>query len=297
MLINAAALAAVTAGFNTIFNTAFDEAQSDWDKIAMEVKSTGAEETYGWLGRTTKFREWLGDRVIQNLATHAYTIRNKEFENTVEVSRNAIEDDSLGIYKPLIQQMGIDSKVHPDTLVFALLKAGFTTACYDGQYFFDADHPVQGEDGTTKSVSNMQEGAKTPWYLLDVSKAIRPFILQTRRKYNLVAKDKPEDDNVFHRSSYLYGVDARLNVGYGLWQMAYGSRADLTAANYGAARAAMMSLKGDNGQPLGVRPTLLVVPPELETQALEILTAERTANGATNIYRNTATALITPWLA
>ena len=34
---------------------------------------------------------------------------------------------------------------------------------------------------------------------------------------------KETDENVFMRDEYLYGVNARDGVGYGFWQMAYGS--------------------------------------------------------------------------
>ena len=109
--------------------------------------------------------------------------------------------------------------------------------------------------------------------------------------------DNPEDEGVFMRKELRYGVDARLNVGYGLWQMAYASKQTLDATAYGAARAAMMSFKGDNGKPLGVVPDLLVVPPSLEGTGLTILQAEKNAAGADNIYRNTARLLVSPWLA
>lgn len=93
MIINSATLNGIKTSFNVIFNKAFAEAPSQYKEIAMDVPSTAAENTYAWLGMTTKFREWIGDRVIQNLETHGYTIRNKKFENTVGVSEDDIEDD------------------------------------------------------------------------------------------------------------------------------------------------------------------------------------------------------------
>lgn len=297
MIINKANLAALFTGYKTVFNEAFAAAESDWDKVATLVPSSTKQETYAWLGTSTRFREWIGERVIQNLKSHDYTIKNVSFENTVGVDRDDIEDDTYGVYRPLIAQLGQDAKTHPDTLVFGLLKAGFDTVCYDGQYFFDTDHPVIDETGVEQSVSNVQDGDKTPWFLLDTSKAVKPLIFQRRRDYTFVAMDNDEDEAVFMRKQYRYGVDARVNSGYGLWQLAFGSKKALTAENYAAARAAMMSLKGDGGKPLNVRPTLLVVPPELEGAAREILLAERNDMGATNVYRNTAELLVTPWLA
>lgn len=297
MLINRQNLQAMFNGFSTIFNNAFAAAPSHWDQVAMMVPSTSQAETYAWLGSTTRFREWIGDRVIQNLKLHDYTIKNKPYENTIGVDRDQIDDDSYGVYSPMIANMGADAKTHPDELVFALLAAGFATVGYDGQYFFDTDHPVQNADGSVASVSNFGGGAGTAWYLLDTSKPIKPLIFQKRKDYKFVAMDQETDEAVFSRKEYRYGVDARCNVGFGLWQCAYASKQALDAAAYGAARAALMSVKGDNGKPLGVRPTLLVVPPSLEKTGLEILQAEKNAAGATNIYQNTAKLLVSPWLA
>lgn len=292
MQLTSANIQALQVGFNTTFNNAFNDAPSDYDKIAMTTQSTHSSETYAWMGKTTAFREWLGDRVIQNLSASDYTIKNKKFENTIGVDRDDIEDDSFGVYTPLIAQLGQDAKSHPDTLVFDLLKNGFTNLCYDGQYFFDTDHSV----GST-TYSNSGGGSGTPWFLFDTSKAIKPFIFQKRRDYKFVAVDKLDNESVFKTDKFTYGVDARVNAGYGLPQLAYGSKQTLDETNLAAARAAMRSLKGDNGKPLNINPALLVVPPSLELVALKLLNAESSANGATNVLRGTAQLLVTPWLA
>jgi len=297
MIINKANLAILHTGYKAAFAAAFSGAAIDYDQLVLEVKSGTAIETYGWLGATTRFREWIGDRVVQNLGVHDYSIKNKSFENTVGVPREAIEDDQYGIYTPLMSQLGQDAKEHPAELVYALLKAGFASKCYDGQYFFDTDHPVIGANGQETSVSNFQGGSGTPWYLLDTTRMIRPLILQKRKPYNFVAKTAETDDNVFDRKEYVWGVDARLNVGYGLWQLAYASKEALDATSFGEAYAEMQSLKGDNGRPLGIRPKLLVVPPSLREKALEVVKAERNAAGATNINRDVVDVLVTPWLA
>lgn len=296
MLINRQNLNIVFTGFKTVFQQAFEGAPTMYDKVAMTVPSTTAQEQYAWLKNTTGFREWLGDRVIQNLGAGDFTIKNKKFENTVGVPSDALDDDSYGLYKPLIAQLGQDAKTHPDELVFALLAAGFSGRCYDGQYFFDSDHPVLDVDGSTKSVSNYQSGSGAPWILVDNSRVIKPIIYQVRKPYNFVTKDDAKDDNVFFGGQIIYGVDARCNVGYGLWQLAYGSKADLTSTNYGLVRAGMLGMKGDKGKVLGVRPKLLLVGPSREGQALEVVKAERNADGATNVYRDTAEVVVVPWL-
>ncbi|TGG92525.1 head protein [Natronospirillum operosum] len=290
----------------TTFRADFDEgtamADPAWNKVATLVRSSSKSNTYGWLGQFPGFREWVGDRQVNDMAAHGYQITNKLWESTVGVQRTDIEDDELGIYSPLFREAGRASAVHPDELVFALIKSGHTELCYDGQNFFDDEHPVYPKvdgTGTPDLVSNQDIPATDPgtaWYLLDTSRALKPFIFQERTPHNFQALTDETDQNVFIRDEYLYGVRARSNVGFGFWQMAYKSQQPLNAANYAAARQAMSSQKADGGRPLAVKPTMLVVPPSLRSQADEVLKAERLANGATNTLANTAELLETPWI-
>ncbi|VVE14839.1 putative major head subunit protein [Pandoraea anapnoica] len=142
MIVNAQSIAIIFQGINAIFNNAFGAAPSTWQQIAMKVPSVGREEHYAWLDRFPAMRKWVGDKHIKALKAHGYTVRNDDFEATVEVDRNDIEDDRLGIYAPQAQSAGFSAAQLPDDIVYALVNGGFENACYDGQYFFDTDHPV-----------------------------------------------------------------------------------------------------------------------------------------------------------
>ena len=142
MIINPQNLRGIYTAFNTLFTQAFDGQKPTYEKIATVVPSTTESETYAWLGDIPGMREWVGDREIQNLTGSDYTIKNKDFELTVGVDRNAIEDDKIGLYKPSIQMLGESAAMHPDELIYELLSSGFTALCYDGKAFFAADHAV-----------------------------------------------------------------------------------------------------------------------------------------------------------
>jgi phage major head subunit gpT-like protein len=296
MLIKKNTLSALYVALKAQFNVGLAGAESQWRVVATEVPSNAASNQYDWLGELPQMREWIGDRVVKNVSQFSYTIRNKDFESTIAVKRNDVEDNQLGMYNTLAQELGRVAGEHPDELVFKLLASGFNTLCYDGQNFFDTDHPVTNADGTVSSVSNYGGGALAPWFLIDDSRVLKPIIYQNRKAPNLVSKTDETDDNVFLRKEYLYGVDVRRNVGFGLWQLAYASKQDLTSANFNAAYDAMIALRGDEDRKLNIKPRKLLVGASNRAKALEVIKAERLANGATNTNRDLVEVIVVPWL-
>lgn len=291
MLINAANLGELFRGFKTNFLEGSGMVTPEWQKIATLVTERALEVKYSWLAALPGLRQWIGERHVKSLALHDYTVKNVPFEMTIAVMREHIEFDRYGQFAPAMREMGYEAAIHPDRLVFDLLAAGFASECYDEQYFFDADHPVG--NGV---VSNMQAGAGAPWFLLDTTRPVKPFLFQKARDYDFQSMTSPTDERVFMSREFRYGVDAFVNAGYGLWQLAFGSKAALSTANFDAAMAAMMAQKNDEGRPIGVRPNLLVVGPSNRAAALEAVKVARQAGGADNKNFNAVDVLVTPYL-
>lgn len=291
MIVTATALSALNTGFKNDFNTGLTSITPIWDKVATRVPSTRSSNTYGWLGAWPGLREWIGDRVVKSLSESSYQITNKDYESTVGVPRNAIEDDEFGIYGPMMASMAQVAAEHPDTLVFGLLKAGFTTPCYDGQNFFDDEHPV----GKT-TVSNMQAGTGEGWYLLDTRRSLKPLIFQERKKPEFVPMTALTDEAVFTAKEFRYGVDTRCAAGFGFWQLAFGSKAELTAENYEAAFEAMTSQRNEEGGVLNVRPTVIVVGPGNRARAKKLFDTMLVGGGDTNTLYKDVEIIEAPWV-
>ncbi len=155
MLVNKIALSAIFVNLKTTFNNAFAAAPTQWDQIAMLVPSTGKSNDYAWLSNFPRMKKWIDEKSIKALSAFKYSIVNDDWEATVEVDRNDIEDDLLGIYKPQAEMAGFSAKQLPDEIVFDLLNNGFTAPCYDGQYFFDVDHVVKGASVSNKGTKQL----------------------------------------------------------------------------------------------------------------------------------------------
>ena len=299
-----ATLAALRTGMQKRFDQQFTamRAESFHDRVATIVPSSDAIETYGWIGDFPDLREWIGDRVVKGMKENAYQIVNRDWEATVSVPRPVVMDDKFGTLTPRIDHMAQSAARHPEKLIAQLMAQGHASLCYDGQNFFDTDHPVFAEvngTGAVTTFSNYDDGGATPgpsWYLLCARMPLRPFIYQERMKPEFESLTGSSDEAVFTSNQYRYGIYMRDAAGYGFWQCAYRSNAPLTAENLEAAEAAMMGFQGDGLRPLGIVPDTLVVPPALKAAGRRLVqTATETGGGDNPLYK--AFDLITvPWL-
>ena len=155
MIVNPQNLRGIYIGFNTLFNRALTTVDPLYKQIATVTPSTTDVETYAWLGDIPGMREWIGDREIQNLAASGYTIKNKDFELTIGIDRNAIEDDKIGLYNPSVEMLAQSAAMHPDELVFALLASGFSAKCYDDKPFFSDAHQMGKKTASNKGTAQL----------------------------------------------------------------------------------------------------------------------------------------------
>lgn len=294
--VNSATLGAINNGLQTSFNSQLYRADSPHARFCYAATSTGREEVYANLALLRGPREWLGDRIAQQLSQGQFTIRNRSFEQTITVGRVDIEDDRVGMYAPIAAEMGEAARVFPATLVAALIKSGKTTVGYDGQNFFDTDHAGWDAAGAViNTVSNYQSGASPGWLLIDNTRVLKPFIVQTRVPFSLTTRFNPDDPNVFDRDEFLWGTRGRMNVGFGLWQLAFYSEAAFTKANLIAARTAMGSIYRPDGSPMGIMPNMVVVPSTLYPKAMSFYRNNQVMNaGGTALEDNDIVNMFEP---
>lgn len=286
------------------FKTAFDAAitNDDYKELVTIIASNTASNSYAWLGAFPQMREWIGDRVVKDMQEHSYTIANKKYEATLGILRTDIEDDNLGQYRVLSQAQGQEAVDFFWREIAKLLLGGFSSLCYDGQNFFDTDHPVYPNvDGTgsATTIANIQGATQAtgkPWYLLALDRPLKPFIMQERTKPEFDAITDVQNDTVFMKDQYLYGIRYRGNWGYGLWQQAIASKEALTAATFEEAYGKMESFKRDGGDPLGLRPTHLVVDVSNRSAAETILLKQNLTGGESNSNYNRVKLVVCRWL-
>ncbi|ECI6681016.1 phage head protein [Salmonella enterica subsp. enterica serovar Yaba] len=287
-------LYALKTSLSAAYTRGVGKVNPTYKKIATVVKSTGASNTYGWLEGWPGIKEWIDERQLATLTQMGYSVVNKTWETSIQVKREDIEDDQLGQYSVISEEFGRETTMFPDSLSYALLCKGFSSVCYDGQYFFDTDHPVG-----TATVSNvLGTGAETgePWFLIDATHALLPIIFQDRRPFDFTALDDLSSEHVFKNNTFAFGTDGRCNVGFGFWQTVVGSKQQLNTGNFESAVKLLQSVPRTNGEPLGMNPSLLVVGKNNLAAAKTLLEAQVGSGGASNIHFKATDLLYSPYV-
>jgi phage major head subunit gpT-like protein len=126
-----------------------------FEQLATTLSSSGKSSKYPIMGGLTALREWQGERHFENFSRYAYEIANKTFEKSVGIDVDDIDDDQLDGYSMLATEIGYQAAQWPQDLIAAVLKAGGTSLCWDSQFFFDTDHPVDPNDATLGVYANL----------------------------------------------------------------------------------------------------------------------------------------------
>lgn len=140
--------------FRTDFFKELDAAPRVWPEYAMEVPSSSKSTLHAWLANQHGVREWIGPRQAKSMGSRTWEVTNKKFELTYEFERDQIDDDLSGLVAAAVmsaRQQGEKWARHEDLLVAQVLEAGVSTNCWDGQYFFDTDHPIDVDGISTSS--------------------------------------------------------------------------------------------------------------------------------------------------
>lgn len=158
-------------------------------------ESDQASEEYKWLGQSPSMREWIGGRQAKGLTENGVIIKNKKFESTLEVSCDDIRRDKTAQIMTRVREMADRDNAHWAKLMCALIVAGGSTVCYDGQYYFDTDH-AEGASGTQSNsltadigTANAPTAAEMSTAVMKSLEAILGFLDDTGEPMNEEAQE------------------------------------------------------------------------------------------------------------
>ena len=89
---------------------------------------------------------------------------------------DAFDDNNVGTYVAQLEPLGGQVAAWPDQQVAAKLERGETDLCFDGSPFFSTSHQVEHGNPSAGTYGNLLGTNNPPWYLVDVTKAVKPLI-------------------------------------------------------------------------------------------------------------------------
>ncbi len=151
-------LAGLTTGVRVIFLEGLGAAGLKFNiinEIATRFNSDTDQESYGWLGANPTMNEWKDQRQYAAIKAYSQTLKNVSYEGTLEVDREAIEDDKFSLYPPRIRTLANEAMRHINETVVSKLDAGATDLAYDAVAFFADTRTI----GDSANIDNLLSGS------------------------------------------------------------------------------------------------------------------------------------------
>lgn len=103
-----------------------------------DVPGAGAANMYFWALNAAGFREWVGDRVFNDVLANRFQVDHVTFEKTDRLPRNAIKDDTFGVFGDTIRMSAQAWQELKYQLVINVLINN--PKAFDGLAIFAANH-------------------------------------------------------------------------------------------------------------------------------------------------------------
>jgi len=118
--------------------------------LSTTMPSATTQNIYAWMQRLPIMRQWIGDRVINQVSTQNITIPNLPFEQTHALLKEDVMNDNFGVFNMNLQYMAMQAGKWPDQqLANYLINSAAATAAtpvngYDGVPLYSTVHPALG---------------------------------------------------------------------------------------------------------------------------------------------------------
>src|ERR1019366_5441208 len=205
-----------------------------YTQIATEKPSTTSQNVYAWTQMIPKARQWSGPRVVVEPSSLTYILVNRPWELTVGIDEFLSEDDHMGVFYRLLTDQLRQLRRHPDYWLRDLIEA--TGVFATGQ----PGSPQLGLDGLTY------------W---NTAHPVDPYVPSPITYCNDFT-----GGGVAVAGGVPGGSGSNTTVGG-----TFGVTAFATLYEY------MLRMLGEDGEPLGVVPNLLMAPVQLKTECELVL--------------------------
>lgn len=144
--------------WNLALQGGFAAYQPEWQNIATEAPVDESNRLILIAAdRPQLIREWVGDRVENAIVVRSIDITPLPYESTLAIDKYQFQDTGrVGhYYNGVFANWGMQMKAFPDALLGTAFGLVTVTVGYDGAPFVSNSHPVNPEDPTTATWTNI----------------------------------------------------------------------------------------------------------------------------------------------
>lgn len=136
--INDATLQDLKKQLNAKWTSAWNAApQQQLLELATRYTSTTASNHYAFMEALGGWSEWNGARQFKDIASQQFEVVNKDYEMSIKMPRNQLEDDQIGMYLDIVPNMVAGWFKKQQALIMNVLTTNPTA--YDGVALFKTD--------------------------------------------------------------------------------------------------------------------------------------------------------------
>lgn len=136
--INDATLQDLNTQLNAKWTAAFEAApQEQLNALATMYTSSTASNHYAFMEALGGWSEWNGARQFKDVASQQFEVLNKDYEMSIKMPKNQLEDDQIGMYVDLVPAMVRGWFKKQQALIMAVLTGN--PVAYDGITLFKTD--------------------------------------------------------------------------------------------------------------------------------------------------------------
>lgn len=130
---------------NAKWTSAFEAApQMQLTSLATQYTSTTASNFYAFLEAMGGWSEWNGARNFKDIVSQQWEVKNKDYEMSIKMPKNQLEDDQIGMYLDLVPNMVAGWFKKQQALIMNVLTAN--PLAYDGVALFSAAGRTYGDN-------------------------------------------------------------------------------------------------------------------------------------------------------
>ena len=196
-------------------------ANSIWGELAYQALLGGDVDT--WVDELPFFsaaRKYGEDSTIDNLGTAALSMETYGAARLKMLQYRGHNGRALKVMPRLLIVGPENEGVAFDILKNARRLTAEVIGDSDNQKTISGS--IENRYAGTAEILVSQELGKE-WFLCDVSKSLKPVVIQKRKEPKLTRLDAENDENVFMRKEFIYGTDCRGEAFLSMPHLIYGS--------------------------------------------------------------------------